>query len=101
MKTVEKHLRKVVESHQKDWDARLPIFLLAYRAFTHDTTGLAPDSLVFRKELRLLCDLLFGALLLLEANSLEIQSKGNICHWKPLPEDWWRHSRLRRVKCVL
>jgi hypothetical protein len=44
-KMVEKHLWKINESHQRDWDARLPIFLLAYRASTH----------------RLPCDLLFGA----------------------------------------
>jgi hypothetical protein len=31
IKTVEKHLRTVIESHQRDWDARLSIFLLAYR----------------------------------------------------------------------
>jgi hypothetical protein len=39
IKTIEKHLQKVVLSHRKDWDARLSIFLLAYRASTHDTTG--------------------------------------------------------------
>jgi hypothetical protein len=32
VKTVEEHLRKVVSIHQWDWDDRLPIFLLAYRA---------------------------------------------------------------------
>jgi hypothetical protein len=46
--------------HQRDWDARLLIFLLAYRASTHDTTGLTPTSLVFGRELQLPCDLLFG-----------------------------------------
>jgi hypothetical protein len=60
-KTVEEHLHKVVASHQRDWDERLPFFLLAYRASTHDTTGLTPASLVFGRELRLPCDLLFGA----------------------------------------
>jgi hypothetical protein len=44
---------KVVASHQRDWDERLPLFLLAYRASTHDTTGLTPVSLVFGRELRL------------------------------------------------
>jgi hypothetical protein len=29
LKTIEEHLRKVVASHQRDWDARLPIFILA------------------------------------------------------------------------
>jgi hypothetical protein len=60
IKTVAEHLRKVVASHQRDWDARLPIFLLAYRASTHDTTGLTPANLVFGRELRLPSDLLFG-----------------------------------------
>jgi hypothetical protein len=61
IKTIEEHLRKVVASHQKDWDARLPIFLLAYRASTHDTKGLTSANLVFGRELRLPSDLLFGA----------------------------------------
>jgi hypothetical protein len=60
IKTIEEHLRKVVASHQWDWDERLPLYLLAYRASTHDTTGLTPASLVFGRELRLTCDLLFG-----------------------------------------
>jgi len=29
VKTIEEHLRKVVSTHQRDWDERLPIFLLA------------------------------------------------------------------------
>jgi hypothetical protein len=36
MKMVEEHLRKAISSHQKDWDERLPIFLLAYRTSTHE-----------------------------------------------------------------
>ena len=47
VKTIEEHLRKIVTSHQRDWDERLPLFLLAYRASTHDTKGLTPASLVF------------------------------------------------------
>jgi hypothetical protein len=46
---------------ERDWDERLPIFLLAYRASTHDTTGMAPANMVLGRELRLPCDLLFGA----------------------------------------
>jgi hypothetical protein len=61
IKTVEEHLRKVIASHQRDWDERLPFFFLAYRASTHDKTGLTPASLVFGRELRLPYDLLFGA----------------------------------------
>jgi transposase InsO family protein len=32
VKMIEEHLRKVVSTHQRDWDDRLPIFLLAYHA---------------------------------------------------------------------
>jgi hypothetical protein len=39
IKTVKDHLRKVVASHQGDWDTRLTTFLLVYRASTHDTMG--------------------------------------------------------------
>jgi hypothetical protein len=59
IKTIEEHLPKVVASHQRDWGDRLPLFLLAYRASTHDTTGSTPPSLVFGQELRLPCDLQF------------------------------------------
>jgi hypothetical protein len=60
IKTVEEHLRKVVASNQKDRDAIVPLFLLAYRASTHDTTGFTPASLLFGRELRLPSELLFG-----------------------------------------
>jgi transposase InsO family protein len=51
IRTVEDHLQKVVTSHQRDWDERLPIFPLAYRASTHDIMGLTLASLVFGREL--------------------------------------------------
>jgi hypothetical protein len=50
IKTVKEHLRKVIALHQRDWDARLPIFHLAYMASTNDTTGLIPATLVFRSD---------------------------------------------------
>jgi hypothetical protein len=59
IKTIEEHIRKVVASHQRDWNERLPLFLQAYGASTHDTTGLTPARVVFGRELRLPCDLLF------------------------------------------
>jgi transposase InsO family protein len=61
IRMVEEHLRKVVPSHQRDWNARLPNLVLAYRASIHDITGLTPASLVFGRELQLPCDPLFGA----------------------------------------
>jgi hypothetical protein len=51
----------VVSTHQRDWDERLPIFLLANRASTHETTGMTLANMVFGRELLLPCDLLFGA----------------------------------------
>ena len=59
--TIKEHLRKVVSTHQRDWDERLPIFLLAYRASTHETTRVTPANMVFGRELRLPCNLMFGA----------------------------------------
>jgi hypothetical protein len=58
--TIEEHMRKFVASHQIDWNEKLTLFLLAYWASIHDTTGLTTVSLVFGRELRLPCDLLFG-----------------------------------------
>ena len=59
-KTIEEHLSKVVDQHQKDWDLYLPTFLMAYRSAVHDTTGLTPAMVLFGRELRLPCDLAFG-----------------------------------------
>jgi hypothetical protein len=53
--------RRVVSAHQRDWDNRLPTFLLAYRTSIHETTGSMPAGMVFGKELHLPCDLLFWA----------------------------------------
>jgi hypothetical protein len=47
VKTVEEHLRNVVSAHQRDWDKRLPNFLLAYTASTHETSGTTPASMLF------------------------------------------------------
>jgi hypothetical protein len=63
VKTVEEHRRMVISMHQRDWDERLPIFLLAYKASTHETTDMMPASMLFMRELHLSCDLLFRALL--------------------------------------
>jgi hypothetical protein len=50
IRMVEEHLWKVVALHQRDWEARSPIFVLAYRASIHDTMGLTPTTLVFGRE---------------------------------------------------
>lgn len=59
--TVEEHLWEAIASHRRNWEERLSIFLLAYRASAHDITGFVLTSLVFGRDLWLTCDLLFGA----------------------------------------
>jgi hypothetical protein len=61
VRTVEVHVWKMVSTHERDWDERLPILVLPYRASTHNTTGMTPANMVFGRELRLPYDL-FGAL---------------------------------------
>ena len=61
VKTIEEHLRKVVSTHQRYWDERIPIFLLAYRASTREATGVTSANMVFGREFCLPFDLLFGA----------------------------------------
>jgi hypothetical protein len=61
VKTIEEHLRKIVSDHQRDCNEKVPIFLLTYLASTHETTGVTPANMVFERELRLPCDLMFGA----------------------------------------
>jgi hypothetical protein len=61
VKTDEEHPRKVITTHLKDWDEKLPIFLLAYAASTHETTGMMPTSMVFGRELSLPYDLFIRA----------------------------------------
>jgi hypothetical protein len=52
---------KISASHQIDWGARLPIFLLNYRTPIHDNMDLTLASLVFGRALRLPCDLFSAA----------------------------------------
>ncbi|UYV74989.1 K02A2.6-like [Cordylochernes scorpioides] len=59
-KAMKEHLSKVVEQHKRDWDVRLPPFLMAYRAAIHEITGQTPAKIMFGRELRLPCDLEFG-----------------------------------------
>ncbi|GBN39028.1 hypothetical protein AVEN_58546-1 [Araneus ventricosus] len=51
-----------VSKNQQDWDEKLPLFLLAYRSAVHETTGFTPSRILYGRELRLPCDLLFGVL---------------------------------------
>jgi transposase InsO family protein len=59
-RTMAQHLAIFIEKNQKDWDRHLPFLLMAYRSATHESTGFTPASMLFGRELRLPCDLLFG-----------------------------------------
>lgn len=37
------------------------MFLMAYRSSVHETTGQTPANILFGRELRLPCDLVFGS----------------------------------------
>lgn len=59
-RTLEEYLRKVVSSHQKDWDEHIPKFLMAYRSAVHDSTLRTPAKILFGTDLKLPGDLEFG-----------------------------------------
>jgi hypothetical protein len=61
VKTIDEHLRKVVSSNQTVWEERIPLFLMAYQLSIHETTGVTSAYMVFGRELRLPCHLMFGA----------------------------------------
>jgi hypothetical protein len=60
VRTMEEHLRKVISRHQRNLE-RLPLFLLAYRASIHGSTGSTPGGTVFGREVGRPCCLLCGA----------------------------------------
>ena len=60
-RTINRYLSKVVSDHQRDWDRHLHLFLMAYRSAVHETTGQTPANILFGRELRLPCDLVFGS----------------------------------------
>jgi transposase InsO family protein len=68
-KTMEEHLSKVVAKNQRDWDQQLPLLLMAYRSAVHESTGQSPAKVIFGKDLKLPCDLMFGTP---EAEKLEV-----------------------------
>ncbi|KAI5743998.1 hypothetical protein M8J77_024652 [Diaphorina citri] len=60
-RTLLEHLRKVVDDHQREWDKHIPLFLLAYRSASHNSTGQSPALIIFGKEMRLPSELRFGS----------------------------------------
>jgi Integrase zinc binding domain/Integrase core domain len=59
-RTLKEHLAKVVNDRQSDWDQHVQLFMLAYRSSVHESTQKAPVEVLFGREIRLPCDLLFG-----------------------------------------
>ncbi|GFU66226.1 retrovirus-related Pol polyprotein from transposon 412 [Trichonephila clavipes] len=59
-RTILNNLSLMVSKNQQDWDQKVPLFLLAYRSAVHATTGYSPSKMLFGRDLRLPCDLLFG-----------------------------------------
>ena len=53
-------LAKIVSSHQKDWDSRLPFAMATYRGSRHDSTGYSPNFLMFGREVYGAVDVLYG-----------------------------------------
>jgi len=60
-KTMNSILAKTVSENQRDWDARLPFAMAAYRATQHDSTGYSPNMLVLGRETRAPPDIVYGA----------------------------------------
>ena len=60
-KTMNSILAKTVAENQRDWDARLPFAMAAYRATQHDSMGYLPNMLVLGRETRALPDIVYGA----------------------------------------
>ncbi|GFX77639.1 retrovirus-related Pol polyprotein from transposon 412 [Trichonephila clavipes] len=58
-RTILNNLSLMVSKNQQDWDQKVPLFLLAYRSAVHETTGYSPSQMLFGRDLRLPCDLLF------------------------------------------
>ena len=59
-RTIEAQLAIFVSENQRDWDIYVPLLLMAYRSAVHETTKCTPAELMFRRNLRLPTDLLYG-----------------------------------------
>jgi len=55
--TILNYLTKFISENQKDW---IPMCLLAYRSFKHETTEVTPAELYLARDLRLPMDFLRG-----------------------------------------
>ena len=58
--TLEAMLSKSVQENQWNWDQLLPLLSRAYHSAIHESTGCTPNKLIFRREVGLPVDLMFG-----------------------------------------
>ena len=59
-RTLEQYLSVFVSKNQKDWDTKVPQFLVAFRSATHDTTGVTPARMFLGRDIVLPADITFG-----------------------------------------
>lgn len=59
-RTIKEYLAKVIGTNQKCWDTHLQLFLMAYRTAEHRSTKTSPSKIIFGRNIRLPCDILFG-----------------------------------------
>lgn len=59
-RTIGKYLSKAEPNHQRNWDQHISFFLMAYRSAVNESTGQALARILFGKEMKLACDLVFG-----------------------------------------
>ena len=59
-RTLNSLLGKVVSESQRDWPARVPGVVAAYRATIHESTGFTPNRLLFGRETHMPLDLAYG-----------------------------------------
>ena len=58
--TLNRMLAKAVSESQRDWDTKIPMVLMAYRASRHTSTGYSPNRLFLGRENCLPIDLVLG-----------------------------------------
>ncbi|KAJ8954859.1 hypothetical protein NQ318_023423 [Aromia moschata] len=59
-RTICHYLSKFVSENQGDWDKLVPLFLLSYRSFQHESTTYTPSMLTSGREMKLSTDLMLG-----------------------------------------
>ena len=59
-RTLGEMLRQVTSKHQKDWDQKLAVLTMAYRATVHESTGQTPNMMMLGRELPMPTHLLSG-----------------------------------------